>query len=73
MEELTNKLSAIPNSYFGFIAGIVNYAKRKPERLQKVMEFIDVNDNLTPSDVVKFVMSQPDFHEYGLSIKEMIG
>ena len=29
MEELVNKLKAIPDSYFGFVAGIVGYAKRK--------------------------------------------
>lgn len=70
MEELEKKLNAIPDSYFGFIAGIVTYAKRKPERLQKVMDFIDKSDNLTASDVVKFVMLQPDFHDYGLGLKE---
>ena len=47
MEELVNKLNAIPNSYFGFVAGIVKYVKRKPERLQKVMNFLDTSDNLT--------------------------
>lgn len=73
MEELVNKLNAIPNSYFGFVAGIVTYAKMKPERLKKVMNFMDSSNNLTPSDVVKFVMSQPDFHEYGLGLKKMVG
>ena len=73
MEELVKKLNAIPNSYFGFVAGIVTYTKKKPERLQKVMNFIDASDNLTPSDVVKFVMSQPDFHEDGLGLKEIAG
>ena len=66
MEELVRKLNAIPNSYFGFVAGIVTYAKRKPERLKKVMGFIASTENITPSDVAKFVMSQPDFHEDGL-------
>lgn len=73
MEELVNKLNAIPNSYFGFVAGIVTYAKKKPERLKKVLDFIDSSDDLTPSDIVKFVMSQSDFHEYGLGVKEMVG
>lgn len=73
MGELVNKLNAIPNSYFGFVAGIVTYVKRKPERLQKVMNFLDTSDNLTPSDVVKFVMLQPDFHEFGLGLKEIAG
>ena len=68
MEELINKLNNVPNSYFGFVAGIVNYAKRKPEHLKKVMDYIDSSKDLTPSDIVKFVMLQPDFHEDGLRL-----
>ncbi len=71
MEELVKKLNSIPNSYFAFVAGIVTYAKKKPERLEKVMTFIDSSDSLTPSDVVKFVMLQPDFHEDGLSMEDV--
>lgn len=72
MEELEKKLNEIPNSYFGFVTGIINYAKKKPERLEKVMKYIDASDSLTPSDVVKYVMMQPDFHEDGLGFKEMV-
>lgn len=70
MEELINKLNSISGTYFGFVAGIVNYAKQKPERLEKVLRFIDESDELTTSDVVKFVMMQPDFHEFGLGHEE---
>lgn len=73
MEELINKLNAIPNSYFGFVAGIVTYVKQKPSRLDSLLAFINGSDNLTPSDVVKFVMDQPDFHEYGLALNERVG
>ena len=68
MEELENKLNAIPNSYLGFLAGIISYAEKKPERLKRVLAFIENTDDLSPSDVVKFVMLQPDFREYGLSL-----
>ncbi len=71
MEELVNKLNAIPDSYFGFVLGIMTYAKKKPSRLQKVLRFIDSSDNLTTSDVVKFVIDQPDFYEDGVNSKEM--
>ncbi len=70
MEELVEKLNAIPDSYFGFVAGIVTYAKKKPERLQKLIEFLDHKEEITTSEVVKFVMDQADFHEFGLA-KEM--
>jgi hypothetical protein len=73
MEELINKLNSIPNSYFGFVAGIVTYVKQKPSRLDSLLAFINGSDNLTPSDIVKFVMDQPDFHEYGLALNERVG
>ena len=57
MEELVNRLTAIHNSYFGFVAGIVAYAKRSPRRMNKVLEYLDFSNNLTTSEVVRFVMS----------------
>ena len=72
MEGLVDKLNTIPNFYFDFGVGISAYAKKKPERLKKVLDFKDNSDSLTPSDVVKFVMLQPDFHEHGLSFDEKV-
>lgn len=73
MDELYAKLNAIPDSYFGFVMGIISYAKKKPERLDKVLQYLNEASYPTSSDVVKFVMGQPDFHEYGLGLKEMTG
>ncbi len=73
MEELIKKLNDIPNSYFGFVAGIVSYAKKKPERLQILLQYLDNSNDLTTSDVVEFVINQPDFHEFGLGLKEAVG
>ena len=73
MEELIIRLNNIPNSYFGFVAGITAYAKKKPEHLEKIMQYIKTTENLTTSDVVRFVMLQPDFHEDGLGSKELVG
>ena len=73
MDELYAKLNAIPDSYFGFVMGITAYAKQKPEHLDMLLHFLDSASNPTSSDVVKFVMDQPDFHEFGLSQKEMAG
>ncbi len=73
MNELYYKLNAIPDSYFGFVMGIISYAKRKPERFNKLLKFLSEAANPTSSDVVQFVMSPPDFHEYGLGLKEITG
>jgi hypothetical protein len=63
MDELYAKLKAIPDSYYGFIIGIITYTKKKPERLDKVLRFLEENHDVTSSDIVKFVMDQPDFHD----------
>ena len=73
MDELIMKLNSIPNSYFGFVAGVTSYAKNKTERLKNVMDFINNSESVNTSDIVYFIMSQPDFHEDGLSFKEMVG
>ena len=64
MEELREKLIAIPDSYEGFVLGILNYAEKKTSRLRAVLQFIGENEGVSSSDVVKFVMEQLDFHEF---------
>ena len=63
MKKLETKLNSIPNVYFGFVEGIMAYAKKNPERTKRILQFINGSDHLTTSDVVKFVMLQPDFYE----------
>ena len=70
MDELTTRLNNIPGAYFAFVAGIISYAKKKPESLRRIMGYLNSREDLTTSDVVHFVMTQPDFHEDGLSLRE---
>lgn len=64
MEELYNRLIAFPGSYFAFVMAVLTYAKTKPERLKKVMDYLKSSDNLNTSDVIHFLSIQPDFHEF---------
>ena len=64
MEELYNKLNAFPDAYFAFVMGVITYAKTKPERLTKVMVYLNSSDSLSTSDVIEFISDQPDFHEF---------
>ena len=73
MEELYAKLEAIPDSYFGFIMGVIAYVKNKPERIQNVLRFIETFDNPTSSDVLEYISAQPAFFEDAVRNKEMVG
>lgn len=64
---LVKRLSSVPDFYIGFVLGITTYAKKKPERMAKVMEYMEQNPNASTSDIVGFVMLQEDFHEDGVS------
>ena len=64
MEELYNRLVAFPDSYFAFVMVAIAYAKTKPERLKKIMDYLNSSDNLDTSDVIEFISDQPDFHEF---------
>lgn len=73
MEKLVRKLNELPDSYFAFVVGVTAYAEKKPERLEKIMEYIENTNDVKPSDIVRFIMLQPDFHEDGLSLQEKVG
>ena len=64
MEELYNRLVAFPGSYFGFVMGVITYAKQKPERVEKILNYLKSSDNLSKGDVIEFISDQPDFHEF---------
>ena len=72
MNELYKMLNEIPDSYFSFVMGIISYAKRKPERVNRILQYLTEKSDLSSSDVVKFVMEQPDFHEDELGLSEMV-
>ena len=70
MEELFSKLIKIPNCYFGFVAGVIAYVKKKPEHIETVMNFLDTSDTLTTSDIIEFISDQPDFFDEDPRLKE---
>ena len=73
MKELIQQLSSIPDAYDDFILGTINYAKKDPSHIDALINYIKNNTNLTSSDVIAFIMSQPDFHSYSATrIKEFV-
>ena len=62
--EMIKKLDAIHDSYFGFVEGIWVYSRVSMKRYNTVMNYLDTNTSASSSDVVKFILSQDDFHEY---------
>lgn len=67
MTELVKKLSAIPDAYDDFILGVISYAKKKPEHITALLDYMDNNEGLNSSDIVRFIAMQPDFNDYNVN------
>ena len=63
MEEIYNKIAMIPDAYFEFIDSVMSYVKKKPERIRIVSNYLSENDDLKSSDVLRFIINQPDFFD----------
>lgn len=63
MKELTIKLNNVEDSYYGFVAGVLTYVKKKESRYIKVNDFIDNNPNALTSDILEFISNQEDFYD----------
>ena len=61
MKELIARLREVPDSYVGFVSGVVAYTSRSPEGLKAVKNYMDTTENLTTSDILRIVSEQPDF------------
>ena len=50
---------------------MLHYAKKKKSRLVVLTDFIKKNKDLTTSDIIEFVSSQPDFYEDAAYTKQV--
>lgn len=64
MKELIQQLSNISDAYDDFIFGVINFAKKNPAHIDILNEYIKEKESLTTSDVIAFIVSQPDFQDY---------
>ena len=71
MNELTTKLNNVEDSYYGFVAGVLSYVKKKESRYKIVSEYIDNNPNALTSDILEFISNQEDFYDDAVYSMEM--
>ncbi len=63
MEKITERLNSIPDTYYGFVAGVLTYVKKKESRMKAVERFMDDNPEALTSDILEFISGQEDFYE----------
>ncbi len=63
MKDLIAGLKEIPGSYVGFVAAVVAYTSRSSEGQKFVKNYMDSVEQLTTSDILRFVSQRPDFYD----------
>lgn len=63
MEEFSIRLNSVKDSYYGFVAAVLTYVKKKQSRYDAVTAFMDQNPNALSSDILEFISGQEDFME----------
>ena len=63
MEEITIRLNNVPDTYYGFVAGVLSYVRKKESRLKAVEKYMNDNPSALTSDILEFISSQEDFFE----------
>ena len=63
MNELSELLNGIEDSYFDFVSAILHYAEKRESRQTILLSYLKSHPDAKASDVVRFVSEQPDFHE----------
>lgn len=63
MEEFKIKLLNVPDSYYGFMCGVLTYVNNKKSRLKVVGDYIDSHPEALTSDILEFISDQDDFFE----------
>ena len=63
MEDLYYTLNNLPDTYFEFVDSVMSHIKKKPKRLSAVQDYIKCNLSSSTSDILHFIMKQPDFFE----------
>lgn len=73
MKNLMKKISDIPDVYDDFVSGVINYAKKEPSHVEILNDYLDNGRDLTTSEVVEFIIQQPDFHNFSATLKHTVG
>lgn len=63
MEKLAIRLNNVRDTYYGFVAAVLTYVKKKPSRQKKVEAFMENHPGALTSDILDFISNQDDFFD----------
>ena len=68
MDRLTELLNNISDTYYDFVVGVLNYAKRSSENLEDMTAFIENHPEADTSDILEYMINRDDYYEHAQRI-----
>ena len=68
MEKLIELLGNVKDSYYDFVVGVLNYAKRNDRNLEDITVFIEEHPGADTSDIIEYIISRDDYYDHAQRI-----
>lgn len=68
MERLTELLNGVKDSYYDFVVGVLNYAKRNTKNTEDMISFIETHPEADSSTILEYMMNRPDYFDHAQKI-----
>ena len=64
MERLKELLIGVKDSYYDFVVGVLNYAKRKESSCDAMVMFIENHPEALSSDILEYMLKREDYYDH---------
>ena len=67
-EKLNELLNNVKDSYYDFVVGVLNYAKRNDKNLRDMTLYIENHPDSDTSDILEFMIGRDDYYDHAQRI-----
>ena len=71
MERLKELLIGVKDSYYDFVVGVLNYAKRMASSCDAMVMFIEKHPGALSSEILEYMIKRDDYYDHAERITEV--
>lgn len=57
-------LNGVSDTYYDFVVGVLNYAKRKQSSMEAMIAFIEQHPEAKSDDIIEYMIQRDDYFEH---------
>ena len=64
MDRLKELLNGVNDTYYDFVVGVLNYAKRNKSSREAMTSYIENNPDALTADILEYMISRDDYYDH---------